>query len=195
MIDAVVLPRNALVVLVGPAGCGKTMFARTRFLRTQVVSIDECRALVSDSEDDPRAAPDAFRLMYAILDARLKRGRLSVADATSVTAEKRAALLAIAFRHRRPAVAVVFDVPPRVCQSRNSAREGRRVPPQAIGGQFKRMRASLPTLADEGFSAVWVLGENEVERVGVSVMLPAADRPATLVPDASATTGLLRGMF
>jgi protein phosphatase len=83
------LPADALVVLVGPAGCGKSTFASHRFAPTQIVSSDGCRALVSDAEDDPRASRDAFALMHFIVDKRLKRGRLTVADATNVMPEKR----------------------------------------------------------------------------------------------------------
>jgi len=155
--DVLALPGDALIVLIGAAGCGKSTFAARRFLPTQIVSSDECRALVSDAEDDSRASGDAFALMHFIADKRLKRGRLTVADATNVTFEKRDALLSIARRHRRPAVAIVFDLPYQLCRERNARREGRRVPPQAVGGQFARLRASRPSLSSEGYSAVYLL--------------------------------------
>lgn len=161
------LPADALVVLVGPAGCGKTTFARRLFADTEVVSSDRMRAAVADDEDDHRASADAFRLMHEIVGMRLKRGRLTVADATNVRAEKRAELLAIAERHRRPAVALVFDFPASVCLERNAVREVRRLPPPAILGQMKDMRASLPHLAEEGFSAVVLLRPEDADRVAV----------------------------
>ena len=131
------MPRDALVVLVGAAGCGKSTWAAERFLPTQVVSSDECRALVSDDPNNSRASADAFKLMHEIIDMRLKRGRLTVADATNVNAEKRAALLEIALRRRRPAIAVVFDMPEAVCMERNSARNERVIPAAAIMRQLR----------------------------------------------------------
>ena len=169
------VPGDALVVLVGPAGCGKSTFAARDFLPTQIVSSDQCRALVSDAEDDPRASRDAFALMHFIADKRLKRGRLTVADATNVTFEKREELLAIARRHRRPAVAIVFELPYQLCRERNAHREGRRVPPQAVGGQFARLRASRSSLSSEGYSAVYLLLTAEAAD-GASVEVGARSR-------------------
>jgi protein phosphatase len=161
------LPSDALVVLVGPAGCGKTTFAARHFLPTQVVASDACRALVSDDEANAAASRDAFTLMHLIVEFRLKRGRLTVADATNVRAEKREELLVIARRWQRPAVAVVFDLPETVCQERNCGRD-RVLPPQAIGAQLRQMRESLPHLPAEGFSAVFLLhDERDVEEVRV----------------------------
>ncbi len=151
------LPADALVVLIGAAGCGKSTFAAKHFLTTRIVSSDECRALVSDDPDNGRASADAFALMHFIIEKRLKRGRLTVADATNVRLGKRAPLLHLAEHYRRPAVAIVFDLPEAVCQSRNKLREERVVPFAAIRGHLKDLRASLPGLADEGFSAVHVL--------------------------------------
>ncbi len=163
------LPRDALVVLVGPAGCGKSTFAARHFLPTQVVASDACRALVSDDESNPASSRDAFALMHLIIGMRLKRGRLTVADATNVRAEKRGELLEIARRHRRPAAAIVFELPEAVCQERNRAR-GRVLPPQAIRAQLRGLRESLPRLADEGFSAVWVLhSAEETEAASVRI--------------------------
>ncbi|HEY3317336.1 MAG TPA: AAA family ATPase [Coriobacteriia bacterium] len=147
---------DALVVLIGPAGCGKSTFAAAHFRRTQVVASDACRALVSDDEADAAASRDAFALMHLIVDMRLKRGRLTVADATNVLAEKRAELLAIARRRRRAAVAIVFALPEEVCQERNRVR-GRVLPQQAIRAHMRDLRESLPHLGEEGFSAVWTL--------------------------------------
>jgi protein phosphatase len=163
----ILLPADALVVLIGAAGCGKSTFAARHFRPTESVASDTCRALISDDEANASVSRDAFALMHAIVGLRLKRARLTVADATNVRAEKREELLAIARRWRRPAVAVVFDLPEEVCRQRNEAR-GRIVPVPAIRGQLRDLRASLPALTAEGFSAVWVLGDvDEVERARV----------------------------
>jgi len=49
------IPEVALVVMVGVSGSGKSSFARKHFKRTEIVSSDECRALVSDDENDQAA--------------------------------------------------------------------------------------------------------------------------------------------
>ena len=146
---------DALLVLIGAAGCGKSTFAAKRFERSRIVSSDECRILISD--DVRKTSADAFRLMYQLVGMRLKRGKLTVADATNVSPDKRAELLAIAKQHRRPAVAIVFDLPEQLCRDRNEARSDRVVPVPAIRGQMKHVREALPRLAEEGFSAVHVL--------------------------------------
>lgn len=158
--DMVVHP-SALVVLIGPAGCGKSTWAGARFRDTEVVSSDRCRALVSDDPGDAAASADAFFLMHAIVRMRLKRGRLTVADATNVRPGKRAELLAIASAYRRPAVAVVFDLPVRVCVERNAGRADRVVPVAGVRAHAATLRASLPGLAEEGFAAVHLLDSPE----------------------------------
>jgi len=49
------IPELSLVVLVGSSGSGKSTFARTHFLPTEVVSSDFCRGLVSDDENSQDA--------------------------------------------------------------------------------------------------------------------------------------------
>jgi protein phosphatase len=126
-----------------------------------VVSSDACRALVSDDERDQSASEDAFELMHVIVEKRLRHNRLSVVDATNVRLEQRAPLLTVARRHRRPAVAVVFDLPEDVCVERNRGRSGRSIPERVLQQQLRDLRDSLATLHAEGFSKLYVLGSPE----------------------------------
>src|SRR5438270_5710866 len=104
------IPAGALVLLIGPSGAGKTTFAAAHFRATEVVSSDACRALVSDDETSMDATPAAFGVLHSIVRERLRRGRLTVVDATNVRGDKRSRLLKLAREIGRPAVAVVFDV-------------------------------------------------------------------------------------
>src|SRR4029079_741516 len=77
------IPELSLVVLIGPAGSGKSAFAAKHFLPTEVISSDFCRALVSDDENDMAATAAAFRVLHSIAGERLRSGRIGVVDRTS----------------------------------------------------------------------------------------------------------------
>ena len=89
------IPELSLVVLVGASGSGKSTFARTHFLPTEVVSSDFCRGLVSDDDNAQDATGDAFELLHYIAGKRMTRGRLTVVDATNVQPEARKPLVAL----------------------------------------------------------------------------------------------------
>ena len=66
------IPARALVVLIGPAGSGKSTFAARHFRPTEILSSDAFRALVADDESDQRATPAAFDLLQRALAYRLR---------------------------------------------------------------------------------------------------------------------------
>ncbi len=150
----IAIPPGALVLLVGPSGAGKTTYARTHFARTEVVSSDECRALVSDDETNQAATPNAFRVLHAIVRERLRLGRRTVVDATNVRANKRSMLLRLARDRGRPAIALVFDLPDATYLERNRARPDRSIPESAVVAQIAHMRRTLATIDSEGFDQV-----------------------------------------
>jgi protein phosphatase len=80
----ITIPEFALVVLVGASGSGKSTFAKTHFLPTEIVSPDFCRGLVSDDENNQEATKDAFDVLHYIASKRLTRMKLTVVDATNV---------------------------------------------------------------------------------------------------------------
>ena len=152
------LPADALVLLIGIAASGKTTFAQRHFASTEILSSDAFRALIADDPSAQGATDDAFDLLHRLLEMRLRRGRLTVVDATNVEDWARAELLDVARRHRRPAVAIVLDVPLEVALERNAGRASPRPPPSALKRQQRWLADSLPALAQEGFVAVHVLG-------------------------------------
>ncbi|MFL5385517.1 MAG: polynucleotide kinase-phosphatase [Longimicrobiaceae bacterium] len=155
------IPQLSLVVLVGASGCGKSTFARRHFLPTEVLSSDFFRAMVRDDETDQSATTDAFDVLHFVARRRLRAGRLTVVDATSVQPESRRALVALAKECHVFAVAIVLNVPERVCSDRNRARSDRQVPPHVIPQQVSQLRRGLRGLAREGFRHVHVLDSVE----------------------------------
>jgi protein phosphatase len=151
------IPNFSLVVLIGVAGSGKSTFAKNNFLSTEVIASDFCRALITDDEDDQTVNPEAFSLLHTILDLRLARKRLCVADATNLLPEARQPLLALARKHHCPACAIVFNLPEQVCQAQNLRRRDRTVEPIVIQQQCLELQKTIKRLNQEGFRSVFML--------------------------------------
>ena len=152
-----IIPPRALVLLVGAAGSGKSFFARKHFKATEIVSSDALRAAVSDDEADQSASGDAFELLHLIAAKRLRRGKLTVIDATNVQADSRRTLLALAKRYTAPAIAIVLNLPVEVCLAQNALRTGRKVSTEVVEKQIADLASSLTGLGNEGFGHVYVL--------------------------------------
>ena len=155
------IPELCLVVLIGVSGSGKSTFARAHFRPTEVISSDFCRGLVADDENDQSATGDAFDVLHYIAGKRLAAGRLTVVDATSVQPEARRSLIALAKEHDVLPVAVVLDLPERVCLERNASRPNRDFGAHVIRRQRDQLRRGLRSLRREGFRAVHVLDSEE----------------------------------
>jgi protein phosphatase len=163
------VPELSLVVLVGASGSGKSTFAATRFLPTEVLSSDFCRALAADDENDQSATNDAFEILHFIAGKRMAGGRLTVVDATNVKREDRAKLIQLAREHHFLPVAIVFDLPERLCQDRNRDRSDRDFGPHVIRNQLRDLRRGLRGMRKEGFRQVHVLDSPEaVEAATIS---------------------------
>src|SRR5437763_5455743 len=134
------IPELCLVVLIGPTGCGKSTFARKHFGPMEVLSSDFCRALVSNDENDQDATGDAFDVLRYVAAKRLTRGLLTVIDATNVQAESRKPLIELAHAHDVLPVAIVLNLPEKVCHERNKQRLDRDFGPHVIRQQTQQMR-------------------------------------------------------
>jgi protein phosphatase len=164
----VALPDPCLVILCGPAGCGKSTFAARHFIQTAVVSSDRCRALVADDERDNRASAAAFALFHQIIDSRLAFGRLTVADSTALHPDARRDLRRIARRRVAPVVLVAFNIPEEVCVVWNTGR-ARRVPRSVIRRQRLQFEEALARVDAEGYEQVVVLGRDDVDGVSIQI--------------------------
>ncbi len=155
------LPELSLVALVGTSGSGKSTFARTHFKPTEVLSSDYCRGLVSDDENDQSATNDAFDVLHYIAAKRLAAGRLTVIDATNVQAEARKPIVKLAREHDVLPVAIVLNLPAKLCHERNQDRADRQFGPHVTRQQSQQLRKALRSLKREGFRYIAVLNSPE----------------------------------
>jgi len=160
---------NALMLLIGAAGSGKSSFAARHFAPGDVISSDQLRALVGESESDQRANDDVFARLESFVHDRLVAGALTVVDATNTDWMQRAKLIAMARRYHRPVVSVVFDLPLDVCLARIAARP-RMVRAAVVRQQIADIHRDRERLDLEGFAAIYVLAStNQVDNVSVEI--------------------------
>jgi protein phosphatase len=165
----ITIPELSLVVLIGPSGCGKSSFARIHFKPTEILSSDFCRGLVSDDENAQEATNDAFDVLHYIARKRLAAGRLTVVDATNVQPEGRKPLVALAREFHVLPVAIVLNLPEKLCHERNQNRPDRQFGPHVVRNQSQQLRRSIRGLEREGFRHVFVLSTpEEVSSVAIT---------------------------
>jgi len=163
------IPELSLVTLIGVSGSGKSSFARKHFKPTEVISSDFCRGLVADDENDQTASNEAFDLLHYIARKRLARGHLTVVDATNVDPQNRKHLIAIAREFHVIPVAIVLNLPVKLCHERNASRPDRQFGAHVIRNQQSVMRRSLRFLGKEGFRHVFELeSPEEIESVEIT---------------------------
>jgi protein phosphatase len=165
----IAIPELSFVILIGPSGCGKSTFARRHFKATEILSSDVYRGLVSDDENDQAATEDAFDALYYVARKRLAAGRLTVLDATNVQPESRKKAVAVAREYHILPVAIVFDLPERVCHERNATRPDRQFGPYVVRTQRQQMHRGMRDLEREGFRQVYRL--NTVEELDAATVV------------------------
>ena len=155
------IPEIAVVALIGVSGSGKSTFGKTHFKPTEVLSSDYFRALISDDENNQQVTAQAFDTLYYVANKRLELGLLTVIDATNVQKEARAAVLKLAKDQNCHAVAIVLDMPEKLCRERNAARPDRDFGDHVIRRQAEQLRRSVKYLQKDGFRYVYVLKSEE----------------------------------
>ncbi|MYF99654.1 polynucleotide kinase-phosphatase, partial [Candidatus Poribacteria bacterium] len=151
-----------LVILIGASGSGKSTFAQQHFKPTEILSSDFCRGIVSDDENDQTVTTDAFEVLHFIAAKRLAAGKLTVIDATNVQPDARKPLLALAREYHYLTVAIVLNIPAKICQERNDVRQDRDFGRHVVRNQSSQLRRSIRSLKREGFrNFIYVLSSPE----------------------------------
>jgi protein phosphatase len=164
------LPEPCLAVLVGPAGSGKTTFAARHFEPAEIVSSDALREMIAGDAADQSANRAVFSALHREVEQRLAAGLTTLVDATNVERHARRALLRLAARAGRPAVAIVLDLPLDETLARNARRDGQAVPVDVVEHHHRVLARALAdgTIVTEGFAAVHVLdGATDIDRARV----------------------------
>lgn len=171
------LLRPSVVVLCGPAGCGKSTFAEKHFRPTQILSSDWARARISDDERDQRYNSQAFALVHFLVEQRLTVNRLCVVDSTALTAQVRKELLDLAKKYQVPSTLLVFHVPLETCSERDEKRE-RSVGRAIVERQFQTFMEGQLSIHEEGFDQVVEFHDGDEDRVQIEILFRPVARAA-----------------
>ncbi len=169
------LTRPSLVVLCGPAGSGKSTFAKRHFRPTQVVSSDWARGLVCDDESDQRFNAQAFELVHFLVNQRLGLNRLCVVDSTALSAQARNDLLALARKNQVPTAVILFAVSLATCIERDEKRE-RAVGKAVLARQFENFEQSRASIRREGFDQVLELQAGDADNIRFEIVFRPIQR-------------------
>ncbi len=156
------VPRRTLLVLCGPAGCGKSTFAAQRFVPTAIVSSDQCRTLICDDVTNQQVNRDTFDLFYYIIRKRLYLGRFTVADSTALHAEARRQLQEQAQRYGYATCLLLFDIPATLCLQRDLLRD-RRVGEAVISYHAGLLKQALIDVPQEGWHQLHILKADDTD--------------------------------
>lgn len=106
------IPDNAVVLMVGVAGSGKSTIAKKIAQNNSlIVSSDECRKEISGSEEDQSVTAQAFELFYKKIEEGIIQQKQVIADATNLEKFSRERIYDIANKYGVPIYAIVFNIP------------------------------------------------------------------------------------
>ncbi|BBC35908.1 Kinase [Streptomyces graminofaciens] len=131
-----------LIQLVGPAGSGKSTFARGLTGVDAYVSLDDLRE-ARGARADQRANPDVLRAGLDRLDGALAADGTVVWDATSLNHQQRSLVHAVAHRRNALITHAVVLVDEAELIRRNTRRE-HPVPPEVLTAQLRRFAPPYP---------------------------------------------------
>lgn len=147
-------PRPRFYVMVGIPGSGKSTYARRFLGGAYRISLDDMRKMLTGRDYEESAEPAVVVAGHAVRVALARwasqKGRDLVFDATDVTRQRRASLVATALRFGFKPVAVYVSCPLDVALKRNAER-ARKVPDDVIRRFYRDL---VPPSLDEGFEEI-----------------------------------------
>ncbi len=161
--------RPSVIVLCGPAACGKSTFATRHFRSTHIVSSDFCRKLVCDDEADQRYDSQSFALANSLIGQRLSINRLCVVDSTALTPRARKSLLDLGRKYRVRTELFLFDITLEKCLDRDRLRP-RSVGPRVIEEQYRLFQQAQSVVGSEGFDQITDLHEDDLQSVRFEIL-------------------------
>jgi predicted kinase len=164
----IIVPRRTLLALCGPAACGKSTFAASRFLPTEVVSSDMCRAMVCDDETNQNFNRETFDLFHYIIYMRMRLGRFTVSDSTALQPFARRRQLDQARRYSYTTCLLIFNVALETCLARDRLRS-RSVGEQVMQYHFSLLQQALVAAPREGWDMLYVLDEEAMDSAQVEI--------------------------
>lgn len=149
----VTIPSDAVVLLMGAAGSGKSTFAEKSFFPSEILSSDALREIITSDPTNQRYNSEVFAFLHDLLGLRAKQGLLTVVDATNVMPNARKTVREIAALHGRPVAVLVMNTSLEDCHLQNAKRQ-RRVPADVINRHYAQFSDALTQLDAEGYWAV-----------------------------------------
>ncbi|MBL4658855.1 MAG: polynucleotide kinase-phosphatase [Alcanivoracaceae bacterium] len=159
----IILPELSLIAMIGISSSGKSSFVKKHFLQYESVSSDQCRGIVSNDENNLKVTADAFEMLDYIVRKRLKRGLLTVLDATHVQPDSRKSILQAARDYHCLPVAIVLNPPMEVIEERHENREDREFSKRVLANQQRQLKRTIRFLKKEGFRYIYKL--NSIEEI------------------------------
>lgn len=181
--QTIMLPHAGIVLMVGPSSSGKTTLLRHLIDKgiikpTEVISSDQFRLLISDKEFvDWRNRPsdeadilfeefqlisqEAFAALEYVLGTRCKLNKLTIVDATHLHNDDRKRYVQIARQLNVPIVAIALHISEQTLLTWDKSRENPRGK-RRIQQQYRTFTRQLRSLKKEGFSAQYVVKEDEL---------------------------------
>ncbi len=161
--------RPSVIVLCGPAACGKSTFAARHFRPTHVISSDFCRQLVCDDETDQRYHAQTFALLNFLIGQRLSINRICVVDSTAITPGARKSLLDLGRKYRVRTEIFLFDIALEKCLERDCTR-ARSLGPKVIEEQYQLFKQTQESVRAEGFDEIVELREPDLQCVRCEIL-------------------------
>ncbi len=145
-----------LIILLGPAGCGKSTYINKMKSETDVVvSSDTIREKYFGDINDQTHNKEVFEIFYDTINKELAKNKTVYADATNIS--KRSRISYKRFLTHNEVEVHIIPTTLELCKKQNASRE-RKVPNYVIDRMYKNIE--LPT-EDEGFKTFVVKRYND----------------------------------